>query len=510
MPTLQSINLLHNQEQTALKFFNKLLAKTTIVMLLLSCCPSVIFGQQKPNVLVIYIDDLGYGDLSCYGATKIATPNVDRIAKNGLRFTNGHTTSATCTPSRYALMSGEYPWRERGRNILPGDAALILSTSKTSLPKVFKTAGYETAIVGKWHLGLGDKVSKDWNGDISPGPNEIGFDYSFIFPATADRVPTVFMENHHVIGLENGDSILVDYHKKVGDEPTGKEQPELLKLKASVGHNNTIVNGIGRIGYMAGGKKSRWTDEELAPTFLTKAIQFIETNKTKPFFLYYALNNIHVPRMPATMFKGKSIMGYRGDAILEMDWAVGQITKQLDDLGLTKNTIIIFSSDNGPVLDDGYADDAVAKQNGHLPAGPLRGWKTDVYEGGTRVPFIVLWPGKVKPGQSDAMVNQIDLLASFASYFKVPIKQGEASDSEDHFAAFTGKDRVGRKVMIEEGYNNLAIVKDSWKYIAPFGKNSDQLYNLKTDIAEKDNVAAKFPEKVTELKTLLAASVAKK
>lgn len=461
-------------------------------------------AQQKPNVILIYIDDLGYGDLSCYGATKIATPNIDRIAKNGLRFTNGHTTSATCTPSRYALMSGEYPWREKGRNILPGDAALILSTGKTSLPKVFKAAGYQTGIVGKWHLGLGDQVNKDWNGDISPGPNEVGFDYSFIFPATADRVPTVFMENHRVIGLDKGDSIVVSYQKKVGDEPTGREHPELLKLNASHGHDFTIVNGIGRIGYMRGGKKARWTDEELAPTFLTKAMQYIEKNQKNPFFLYYALNDIHVPRMPATMFKGKSEMGLRGDAILEMDWAVGEITKQLDQLGLTKNTIIIFSSDNGPVLDDGYADEAIAKQNGHSPAGPFRGFKTQVYEGGTRVPFIVSWPGKIKPGQSDAMVNQVDFLASFAGYLKVPIKKGEAGDSENHFEAFTGKDQVGREVMIEEGYSNLAIVKAQWKYIAPFGKNGEQLYNLKADLSEQSNLAEKFPEKVKELKSLLA------
>lgn len=488
------------------KLFKIILANINKVgcLLLASCAVQTVSAQQKPNVIMIYIDDLGYGDLSCYGATKIATPNVDRLAKNGLKFTNGHTTSATCTPSRYALMSGEYPWREKGRNILAGDDALILSTSKTSLPKVFKAAGYQTAIVGKWHLGLGDKVGKDWNGDISPGPNEVGFDYSFIFPATADRVPTVFMENHRVIGLDKGDSIVVSYRKKVGDEPTGKEHPELLKLNHSYGHDFTIVNGIGRIGYMSGGKKARWTDEELAPTFLSKAMQYIEKNQKNPFFLYYALNDIHVPRMPATMFKGKSEMGYRGDAILEMDWAVGEITKQLDRLGLTKNTIIIFSSDNGPVLDDGYADEAIAKQNGHSPAGPLRGFKAEIYEGGTRVPFIVSWPGKIKAAQSDAMVNQVDLLASFASYLKVPIKAGEAGDSENHFEAFTGKNPIGRKVMIEEGYSNLAIVKQDWKYIPPFGKNAEQLYNLKADLSEKSNLADKFPEKVKELKSLLA------
>jgi arylsulfatase A len=311
------------------------------------------------------------------------------------------------------------------------------------------------------------------------------------------------MENHKVIGLDKGDTIRVNYQKKIGNEPTGKENPELLKLNSSHGHNNTIVNGIGRIGFMEGGKKARWTDEELAPTFLFKAMNFIEENQKKPFFLYYALHDIHVPRMPASMFKGKSLMGYRGDAILEMDWAVGEITKQLDRLGLTKNTIIIFSSDNGPVLDDGYADEAVSKRNGHLPAGPLRGSKTEVYEGGTRVPFIISWPAQIKPATSTAMINQIDFLASFANYLKVPIKKGEASDSENHFEAFVGKRQIGRSVMIEEGYNNLALVKENWKYIAPFGKNGDQLYDLNADIAERNNLAEKFPAKTKELKELL-------
>lgn len=464
-----------------------------------------LFAQQKPNVVLIYIDDLGYGDLSCYGATAIQTPNVDALAKTGLRFTDGHTTSATCTPSRYALMSGIYPWRDKGHNILPGDAALIVPTKEMTLPKVFKQAGYQTAIVGKWHLGLGETRGKDWNGDIKPGPNEVGFDYSFIFPATADRVPTVFMENHKVIGLDKGDSIKVNYREKIGDEPTGRENPELLKLKASHGHDYTIVNGIGRIGYMTGGKKARWTDEELAPVFLSKAQDFINENKDKPFFLYYSLNDIHVPRMPSTMFKGKSKLGYRGDAILEMDWAVGEITKQLKTLGLDKNTIIIFSSDNGPVLDDGYADDAVElnKLANHAPAGPYRGWKTQVFEGGTRVPFIVNWPAGIKAGVSNAMVNQVDLTASFAQFLNVKVPAGEAFDSEKMWDTFSGKSKQGRAVMVEEGYDNLGIVADGWKYIAPVRKIEEQLYNLKTDEGEKNNIIAQNPKKAAELKALL-------
>lgn len=341
----------------------------------------LVAAQQHPNIILIYADDLGYGDLSCYGATKIQTPHIDKLANQGIRFTNAHSTSATCTPSRYAMMTGQYPWRNQGTGILPGDAALIVPTDKITLPKIFKQAGYQTAIVGKWHLGLGNAVEKNWNAEIKPGPNETGFDYSFIFPATADRVPSVFVENHYVIGLDTTDPIAVDYKNKIGNDPTGKENPELLKMQASPhhGHNNTIINGIGRIGFMRGGQTARWTDEEMPLTFLEKAKSFIDANKRKHFFLFYSLTEPHVPRMPSTMFKGKSGLGFRGDAILQLDWAVGEIMKQINASGIEKNTIIIFSSDNGPVLDDGYVDGAVTQLNGHTPSGPLRGGKYSAF-----------------------------------------------------------------------------------------------------------------------------------
>lgn len=474
-------------------------------------------SQQKPNVIFIYVDDLGYGDLSCYGATKLHTPNIDRLVKGGLRFTNAHATSATCTPSRYALMTGEYPWR-KGAAILPGDAALIIPTDKTTLPSLFQKSGYKTGIVGKWHLGLGDAVEKNWNGDIKPGPNEVGFDYSFIFPATADRVPTVFLENHRIVALDTSDPIAVNYAKKIGNDPTGKENPELLKMKSSPnhGHDNTIVNGIGRIGYMSGGHRARWTDEEMPLTFLEKAKAFIEENKRQPFFLYYSLTEPHVPRMPSTMFKGKSGLGFRGDAILQMDWAVGEIMKEVEQLGLQKNTLIIFSSDNGPVLDDGYQDEAVTKLNGHKPLGPLRGGKYSAFEGGTRVPFITYWPGRIKPGISDALLCQMDLLASFSSMLKMPLNKEDAPDSENLLGALLGTTKKGRELLVQQG-GALSIVKDGWKYIEP---NSGvalfaltniesgnapiaQLYDLKNDIGEKNNLAEKYPERVKELAGLL-------
>lgn len=471
----------------------------------------------RPNVIYIYADDLGYGDLSCYGATKIKTPEIDRLAASGVRFTNGHCTSATCTPSRYALMTGEYPWRV-GAEILPGDAALIVPTDKITLPKLFKNAGYKTAIVGKWHLGLGNAVAKDWNHAVTPGPNEVGFDYSYIFPATADRVPTVFMENHNIVGLDTKDPIAVDYAAKVGNDPTGKEHPELLKMLSSPGqgHDNTIVNGIGRIGYMSGGKIARWTDEEISTTFLAKALNYIDENKTHPFFLYFCLTEPHVPRMPATMFKGKSALGFRGDAILQLDWTVGQILKQLKNAGIDKNTIVVFTSDNGPVLDDGYQDNAVQLSNGHNPAGALRGGKYSAFEGGTRIPLILSWPGKTRPLVSNALVSQIDFLASFANMLNQPIPKGEAEDSENMLAAFLGKTSKGRAIHIQQG-GALSITKDGWKYIEPSAgpailqlvniesgnSKEPQLYNLNTDVGEKNNLAAQYPEKVKQLAALL-------
>ncbi|ANH80001.1 arylsulfatase [Niabella ginsenosidivorans] len=484
-----------------------------------------LYSQQHPNVILIYADDLGFGDVSCNGGTGVTTLNIDQLAKEGIRFTNAHTTSSTCTPSRYGIMTGEYPWRKKGTGILPGDAALIIPTGKLTLPGVFQQAGYTTGLVGKWHLGLGNTVEKNWNQEIKPGPNQVGYHYSFIFPATADRVPTVFLENQKVLNIDSDDPITVDYKTRVGTDPTGKEHPELLKLKSDPeqGHNNTIVNGIGRIGYMTGGKLARWSDEELSFTFLEKAKEFIRQNKKTPFFLTYNLTEPHVPRMPATMFRGKSKLGLRGDALLQLDWAVGEILNELRAQGIEKNTIVIFSSDNGPVLNDGYEDRVVELNGAHKPAGPFRGGKYSLLEGGTRVPFIVSWPGKIRPGVSNALIGQIDLLASFAKYLHQTIPAGNAPDSRNMWAALTGADQKGRDHLVEHS-GTLAIVKDGWKYIPannipPYfkttgtesgGSKTDQLYNLQADPAEKENRAATDPGKLKELKALLAAESAEK
>jgi len=502
---------------TANPFFT---CKTIVFILVGLGIGSPTTAQRRPNVILIYADDLWYGDAGCYGSVQLKTPQLDRLANQGIRFTNAHATSATCTPSRYALMTGQYPWRTSGTGVLPGDAALVIPQDKMTLASLFQKAGYATGMVGKWHLGLGDALQKDWNGEISPGPNDVGFGYSFIFPATADRVPTVFLENQRVLGVEPSDPIAVDYQVDPGSEPTGRANPELLKMRASPkhGHDFTIVNGIGRIGYMKGGRAARWTDEELPLTFLEKSREFIQKNRSNPFFLLYSLTEPHVPRMPSTMFKGKSGLGYRGDAILQLDWAVGQIMDWVELLGIARNTIILFSSDNGPVLDDGYEDGAVTMRNGHTPWGPLRGGKYSTFEAGTRVPFILSWPGKVRAGTtSEALLCQMDLLASFAGLLQVPLNPGDAPDSEDMLQALLGKNAVGRQTLVKQGFQPNIILHGNWKYIEP-NKGAEvnaltnielgnrpfpQLYNLSSDIGERENLAERYPEKVAELAQLL-------
>jgi arylsulfatase A-like enzyme len=441
-----------------------------------------------------------------YGATKVKTPNVDRLAAAGLRFTDGHCTSATCTPSRYALLTGEYPWRKKGTNVLPGDAALIIEPGRPTLPSMLKRAGYTTGVIGKWHLGLG-RGNLDWNGIIKPGPLEVGFDYAFVIPATGDRTPCVFVEDHAVVGLDPADPIRISYKEKVGDDPTGREHPELLRMKLSEGHDATIVNGISRIGFMGGGKAARWVDEDIADTITRKAVSFVERNQDKPFFLYFATHDIHVPRAPHGRFAGTSGCGTRGDVIQQMDWCVGQVLEALDRLKLADDTLVIFTSDNGPVLDDGYADGAVEHLNGHAPAGPWRGGKYSPYEGGTRVPLVVRWPGHVKPGTtSDALVSQVDLMHSLAKLCGQELAADAGPDSFDVLPALLGQSAKGRDHLVEQG-GPIALRQGKWKLVArpgaPRPEGRAELYDLEADPGEKNNLAGKDPRKVKELTDLL-------
>lgn len=486
-------------------------------LLLLQLCVGWLYAQQKPNVVFIYADDLGYGDLSCYGADKIQTPNIDRLAQQGLRFTNAHATSATCTPSRFSLMTGTYAWRKKGTGIAPGNASLLIDPGSLNIARIFKNAAYRSAIIGKWHLGLGGPEGPDWNGEIKPSPLELGFDYSFIIPATVDRVPCVYVENHHVYNYNPADPILVSYGKPINTDPTGKSNPELLKTKPSHGHDQTIVNGISRIGFMTGGKDALWKDEDIADILVGRARTFIADNKSNPFFLFLNTHDIHVPRTPHERFAGKSIMGLRGDVILQLDATVGAIVNILDSLHLSDNTLLIFSSDNGPVVDDGYREEAMEKLNGHRPAGPFRGGKYSAFEAGTRVPFIVKWPGVIKPGStSNALFSQVDMLATFAKLTNQQLAADQATDSFDKLQVLTGKSGNNRSYLVEHA-GVLGIVKDNWKYIEPgngpakdnnvnieLGNDrAPQLYDLSNDMGERNNLADKNPQKVKALQLLL-------
>lgn len=462
-----------------------------------------------PNIVIIYMDDLEYGDVSAYGATEISTPNMDKIINGGVRFTDGYASSATCTPSRYALLTGVYPWRNKNARILSGTAPLVIDTSQITIPKMLKSKGYYTGIVGKWHLGLGSG-NVDWNEHISPGPNDVGFDYSHILAATQDRVPTVYIENGDVVGLDPDDPIEVNYRENFEGEPTGKDKPEMLTMRWHHGHNSSIVNGIPRIGFMKGGDAAKWSDIDMADHFLEKAQEFVKTHKDEPFFLYYALQQPHVPRTPHPRFVDSSGMGPRGDVILEADWCIGEFLNTLGEEGLMEKTLIVFSSDNGPVLNDGYYDDAVEKLGDHTPSGPLRGGKYSLFEAGTRVPFSTYWQGNIEPRVSDALVCQIDLLSSLTSLVG---SEERARDSQNLMDVFMGESDDGRNQLVIEATSCTAFRKGDWVMIPPYdgpavNKNVNielgnaevyQLHDLNNDLAQQTNVADEHPEKLEEM-----------
>ncbi len=490
-----------------------------ILSLIGLCFLSSSFAAERPNIVLIYADDVGYGDLSCYGAKRVNTPHLDRLAAAGLRFTDAHCSSATCTPSRYSMLTGEYAFRQERARILAGDAPALILPGRVTIASMLQEQGYRTGVVGKWHLGLGTG-NVDWNSEVKPGPLEIGFDYSFLIPATGDRVPCVYLENHRVAGLDQNDPIQVSFRAPVGDEPTGYDRPDLLKMHPSHGHDRTIINGISRIGYMSGGKAARWVDEDMADVITEKAVAFIDRSVKErgrePFFLYFSFHDIHVPRVPHQRFVGKTPMGPRGDAIVQMDWCVGEIVAALDRHGLDENTLVIFASDNGPVIDDGYHDDAVTKLGDHKAAGPFRGGKYSNFEGGTRTPLIVRWPGHVKKGVSDALVSQLDFLASFATLTGHKLAPGSGPDSMDTMDVLRGRSAKGREALIEHG-RALSLRQGNWKYIEPnngpkINENTDtelgndpepQLYNLAEDIGETKNLAPRHPEKLREMAELI-------
>jgi len=467
--------------------------------------------RSRPNIVVILADDVGYGDLSCYGATKVKTPNLDRLGAGGMRFTDGHSAAAACTPTRFALLTGEYAWRwPPARGILSGVAPLAIPSDRMTIPRLLKRSGYRTGVVGKWHLGLGEG-EPDFNKEISPGPKEVGFDESFIIPATGDRTPCAYVENGRVVNLDPKDPIRVSYGKKIGDEPSGKERPDLLfNQKPSHGHADTIVNGISRIGFMTGGKSARWKDEDMADDVTKKAVAFIEKNKAGPFFLYFTPHDVHVPRCPHPRFRGKSEHGLRGDALVQLDWCVGEVLNALERTKLTENTFVVFSSDNGGVMDDGYLDGTQNDASGHRCNGVLRGFKGGPYEGGTRVPFIVCWPGTVPAGKvSSELVCSVDLLATFAAITGGKLKDVEGPDSFNILPALltATPNAACRDHLIMQG-NPISIRLEKWKYIPSVTRQggrrtAEELFDLETDLSESKNLAAQHPAKAKELATLL-------
>ncbi|MCC5938957.1 MAG: sulfatase-like hydrolase/transferase [Lunatimonas sp.] len=510
--------------QHSLKSINSLLGLAVIIGSVLSACG----GEEKsdlstkPNVIVIYTDDVGYGDIGVYGGM-IPTPHIDRLAKEGLLMENAYATAATCTPSRYSMLTGEYAWRAQGRGVAPGDASALIREGRETWPAIMQRAGYRTAVVGKWHLGLGGDAGPEWNGEISHGPLDIGFDYAFILPSTGDRVPTVYVEDRHVLNLDPQDPIEVNYRQKVGDRPTGLDHPELLKMMWSHGHNQTIINGISRIGYMAGGESALWRDEDFADVFVDKSVRFMTDAGDSPFFLFLATHDIHVPRMPHERFHGKSGYGYRGDALLQLDWTVGEVLSFLDEKALAENTIVIFTSDNGPVLDDGYEDMAEELIGDHKPWANLRGGKYSTYEAGTKVPMVVRWPKGIRSGTvRSALFSQVDMMGSFAGFLNEPYDRNQAEDTTDSWEALVGRDTEGRNGLVQEAIQGVLsyVSRDGYKFIpahqgpelVPWGTGistgflpEDQLFYLLDDPGEKVSIAAAQPDKLKELKSLLDA-----
>ncbi len=527
------------------------------LLILLSSCFALLYGcnpvnksgeAQKPNILIIYADDIGLGDLGCYGAKLIRTPNIDAIAENGVRFTSAYASSAMCSPSRFSMLTGTYAFRLPGSGILSAEDPICIEPGSFTLPEMLRQNGYRTGIIGKWHLGFGDKSGEiDWNGDVKPGPLEIGFDESFLLPVTADRVPTVYLDGHRVYNLDPADSLFVKYPQEahhdfqersfgdygpgqsdalVGNLPTGLSNPELLRYGADIQHSGTIINGISRIGHMAGGKSAWWNDEMMTDVFAEKTKVFLDKDSDKPFFLFLAMHQNHVPRIPNPRFVGTSDCGLRGDAVHELDWIVGETIRILKENGKLDNTIIIFSSDNGPVFFDGYYDGTLEDHNGHDPNAGLHGGKYIAYEGATRMPTIIQWPARIAKGKvSNVLIGQVDFLASFAALVGAKLPEGKYFDSHNILPAILGESDKGNDYVVQQSSDGLGLRMGKWKYIEAKERSAwaynrhnqgemnkmhmtalediEYLFDLETDPREEHNLASQNPEKLKEMSEML-------
>lgn len=479
----------------------------------------------KPNVIILNVDDLGYGDIGCYGATKVKTPNIDRLAQEGRSFMDAHSSSAVSSPSRYGLITGEYPCRKGMWAPIFMNEVLQVDTARTTIADVMKHAGYSTAIIGKWHLGFQTEKPMDWNKKLYPGPLELGFDYYFGVPILNSHPPFVYVENHHVVGYTPDDPFVC------GKKAETEEFDEKFGLK-----------DIG--GAVAAHKL--YKDREVGTTLKEKAVQWIKDHKNAPFFLYYATTNIHHPFTPAERFVGTSQAGRYGDSIHELDWIVGEIMKTLEEEGLADNTLFIFTSDNGAMMNRGGQD---AWKAGHHMNGKLLGFKFEAWEGGHRIPMIARWPGKIPAGStSDMLMSNVDLLATMAALTGYELKENDGPDSFNMLPAITGnsKKQIRDHIIICPSHkSHLSIRKDNWVYIPAqngggfggkkigthtFGGaavfqlthqvNSDienakvkpdapqgQLYNLEKDPYQTTNLYNKYPKMVKKLAKLLDEKV---
>lgn len=478
--------------------------------------------ELLPNIIVINADDLGYGDLSSYGANLLNTPNIDRLASEGRRFTDAHAASAVCTPSRYALITGEYPIRHGNLNApVFLKSKLVIDTKKETIASILKKAGYSTACIGKWHLGFGETEPVDWNKPLSPGPNELGFDYYYGVPVVNSHPPFVYVENHNVVGWVEDDPFVY------GEKAKTKEVFEKMKLDA--------IGGADKAHEL-------YIDDQVGTHLKDKALSWMKKQKGNPFFLYLATTNIHHPFTPAPQFIGTSKSGIYGDFVHELDWIVGEVMKTVKAMGEEENTLVIFTSDNGGMFN---ATGQKTWQLGHKLNGDLLGFKFDAWEGGHRVPFITHWPGKIKAGQvSNQLICNVDLLASFAALTEQSLDENQGIDSKNMLDAILGTTdmQIRDEVLLAPlKKSHLSVRKGKWMYIGAKGgggfssgkhgahafggpkaiefageKNSDiengkikkdappaQLYNLEIDPYQTVNVYNDFPEVVTKMQDIL-------
>jgi arylsulfatase A len=464
-------------------------------------------APDKPNIVIILADDLGYGSVGCYGGGKgLTTPNIDRLASEGRRFTQCEAPASVCSPTRYALMTGRYYWRTEIKDggVLPVAGPLIIETNRLTVASLLKQQGYRTAGFGKWHLGwTTERRVNDWSGSLTPGPLSVGFDHFFGMAENLPSGPHSFIDDdivtHHIFG----EPIKVLRGSKDCDTTTGISnhwQPDLVMSELTA-HTTAWIADVAK-------------------------------DKSKPFFLYFAPNAVHDPIVPNPRFTG-SIYGKYGDFITELDWSVGEVLNALDKYGLSSNTLVIFTSDNGGVIVPGnkLAHDALVA--GLKTNGELRGGKHDEWEGGFREPFIVRWPGKVAPGTvSDQFISHVDMLATFAGLLQVPLPKNAAEDSLDVQRAFTeaapGAPVREREVLQAAINATYALREGDWKFIERADppvyevkrnarlraeaeqrqqqKRPDQLFNLKLDPGETNNVIAAHPDIAARLKRLLMQS----